>query len=169
MAILEATYYYAACDGCGHNITADGEYSAWGDAGAALDDVTNGDGFVASAGGVTVVLCADCAAEYRSPLPDEEWDALADEEPAAVTRAAAWATARKTAVDERRAATLAQGYPTLAQVAAADQRQLLAWSRFLPSPTDENRQVLDAILLRSRELRTADPAAFTAASKAVGW
>lgn len=62
-----------------------------------------------------------------------------------------------------------QGYPTMEQVDAAGLDTLVGWSRNLPSPNDANRPTLERILARQAELRAADPAAFTRASKNVGW
>lgn len=58
-------------------------------------------------------------------------------------------------------------WPTPAEVEAADMRQLLAWVRYLPSPGDVDRPVLDRIVVRLREKRVADPAGYTAASKSL--
>lgn len=60
-------------------------------------------------------------------------------------------------------------WPTLEEVEAADVRQLLSWNRFLPSPTDEERPAADRVFKRLGELKAADPAAFVAASKDLGW
>lgn len=61
------------------------------------------------------------------------------------------------------------GWPTMAEVEQADVRQLLGWNRFLPSPTDEERPAATRAFERLGELQEADPAAFTAASKDLGW
>ena len=61
-------------------------------------------------------------------------------------------------------------YPTVEQVNAADQRQLLSWTRFLPSPSDDAQiEVLNVAMDRQAELREANPAEFVAASKSLGW
>lgn len=64
---------------------------------------------------------------------------------------------------------MSRGYPTMEQVEAAGQGALMSWSRFLPSPTDENRPVLDRILARQAELREENPGGYVAASKSAGW
>lgn len=59
------------------------------------------------------------------------------------------------------------GYPTLEEVEGADVRQLLAWTRGLPSPDDEHRPILGRILMRLRDERAKDPDAYVAASKSL--
>lgn len=60
-----------------------------------------------------------------------------------------------------------QGYPSAAQVEHADVRQLLGWTRGLPSPIDENRPLLDRIVIRLGEEREKDNGAYVAASKSL--
>jgi hypothetical protein len=62
---------------------------------------------------------------------------------------------------------VSQGYPSPEHVEAADVRSLLGWVRGLPSPTDENRPLLDRILVRLREEREKDNGAYVAASKSL--
>lgn len=59
------------------------------------------------------------------------------------------------------------GYPTAEQVEAADVRQLLGWTRGLPSPDDESRPTLDRILVRLAAEREKDNGAYVAASKSL--
>lgn len=61
-----------------------------------------------------------------------------------------------------------QGYPTMDEVHAAGAMQLMRWSRHLPSPNDDNRETMEAILKRQEIMRTIDPTGYTRASKAVG-
>ena len=56
-------------------------------------------------------------------------------------------------------------YPTMAQVESADRVQLLRWTRFLPSPSDEKRKVLNRILARQQATGGITPEI----SKQVGW
>ena len=61
-------------------------------------------------------------------------------------------------------------YPTLAQVESASLTDLVRWQRFLPSPIDENqRAAIERVGRRIAAQRANDPAAFTAASKTVGY
>ena len=62
-----------------------------------------------------------------------------------------------------------QGYPSLADVEQADQTQLIRWVRYLPSPDDDNRPILERILERQAKLREGDQAGYIQASKDVGW
>lgn len=57
-------------------------------------------------------------------------------------------------------------YPTMEQVEAASAVELVGWLRFLPSPTDEQRPVLERIIERRNALPADER---VAASKAVGW
>lgn len=57
-------------------------------------------------------------------------------------------------------------YPTMAEVEQADPVSLTRWVRFLPSPDDAQRDIMDAIIKRRQAL--SDPVKI-AASKAVGW
>lgn len=59
------------------------------------------------------------------------------------------------------------GYPTMDEVEGADLRQLLAWTRGLPSPDDEHRPILERILKRLGEEREKDPGGYVAASKSL--
>lgn len=59
-----------------------------------------------------------------------------------------------------------RSYPTLAEVEQASVDQLVAWNRYLPSPSDASRPVLERIIERLGEARQEDR---VAASKAVGW
>jgi hypothetical protein len=61
-------------------------------------------------------------------------------------------------------------FPTLEQVEAADVEQVLRWNRKLPNcESDAELEVVNRNFQRLGELQKADPEAFTAASKAVGW
>lgn len=64
---------------------------------------------------------------------------------------------------------MSQGYPTRRQVEVAGLIGLTGWLRWLPSPNDENREIMDLIVRRHGELKAADPAAAVHASKVVGW
>lgn len=57
-------------------------------------------------------------------------------------------------------------YPTLEAVDQADAVQIVGWYRFLPSPTDDKRPIMDRIVERFQAL---DPEERTRASKQVGW
>ena len=68
MSIKEVTYYQIECDepNC-ERCTGDGEFSAWGDAGAALDDWRDGDGVFTEDGRTFCEehrppVCVDCDA-----------------------------------------------------------------------------------------------------------
>lgn len=51
-----------------------------------------------------------------------------------------------------------------------DVETCLRWHRFLPPPFDEVKiEVIDAVVERFSELRKADPAGYTEASKRLGW
>lgn len=62
-------------------------------------------------------------------------------------------------------------YPTRAEVEAADDVEvLLRWNRFLGPPSNaEQVDVIKAVVARLAILRQQDSAAFTAASKRLGW
>lgn len=64
---------------------------------------------------------------------------------------------------------MSQSYPTMDQVEKAEIFSLTTWIRFLPSPSDENRPVMERIVERFREIKRADPGAVVAASKEVDW
>lgn len=65
---------------------------------------------------------------------------------------------------------MADGYPTTGTVEAADVEELLRWTRFLPSPRDDDQvALLHLISKRLGEERTKDNAAYVAASKRIGW
>lgn len=57
-------------------------------------------------------------------------------------------------------------YPTIEQVDAASAEDVVRWVRFLPSPNDEQRPIMDRIVKRNRELPDEER---VKASKAVGW
>lgn len=57
-------------------------------------------------------------------------------------------------------------YPTVAEVEQAGAVALQRWVRLLPSPTDEQRDVMDLIVRRYRQLPSGDR---IEASKSVGW
>lgn len=57
-------------------------------------------------------------------------------------------------------------YPTLEQVDEADAVTIVGWYRFLPSPTDDKRPIMDRIVARFQALPQEER---TAASKQVGW
>jgi len=56
-------------------------------------------------------------------------------------------------------------YPTLAQVATADREQLARWSRFLPSPSPAESEIIHAIMDRFTALGGFTPEL----SKQIGW
>ena len=56
-------------------------------------------------------------------------------------------------------------YPTMAEVEAATRYQLLRWTRYLPSPDDEHRPILERIMARQKETGGITPEL----SKKVGW
>lgn len=58
------------------------------------------------------------------------------------------------------------GYPTLEQVGNADVYNITRWLRFLPSPVDEDRPVMDAIIAKRGTFTDAER---VRASKDVGW
>ncbi len=62
-------------------------------------------------------------------------------------------------------------WPTLEEVEGCDDVEtVLRWNRFLPSPIDgEQATVIGVVVTRLRNLRKADPSAFTRASKKLGW
>lgn len=61
-------------------------------------------------------------------------------------------------------------YPTLNEVEKANVEQTLRWNRFLSSPNDQNEvDIISRILERLKDLRSADEAAYVAASKRIGW
>ena len=61
-------------------------------------------------------------------------------------------------------------YPTLEQVEKAGVEELLRWNRYLPSPMDDHQvAVLERAIVLLDVRRTEDPAAYTAASKRIGW
>lgn len=61
-------------------------------------------------------------------------------------------------------------FPTIEQIEAADVEQVLRWNRTLPNcETQEELAVVNRNFERLGELQKADPVAFVAASKAVGW
>lgn len=62
-------------------------------------------------------------------------------------------------------------YPTLKEVEdCTSVERCLEWHRFLPSPQNEEQvAVINAEVAKLAELRKADPAAFTRASKNLGW
>lgn len=62
-----------------------------------------------------------------------------------------------------------QGYPKMWEVEQAGQQQLMRWARHLPSPNDDNREIMDAILARQSALRAVNPDGYTQASKDVGF
>lgn len=62
-----------------------------------------------------------------------------------------------------------QGYPPMWEVAQAGQEQLMRWTRYLPSPNDDNRLVMEFILKRQTELKKSNPLGHVAASKRVGF
>lgn len=65
---------------------------------------------------------------------------------------------------------MSAGFPTLAQVEAAGVEQVLRWNRFMPLPqSDDDIVVIVAVVDRLGKLREQNPAAFTAASKNIGW
>lgn len=66
---------------------------------------------------------------------------------------------------------MSAGFPTVEQVqAATDVERVLRWNRFLPRPReDSDVAVLSAVVDRLAELREQDPAAYTEASKSIGW
>ncbi len=56
-------------------------------------------------------------------------------------------------------------YPTMIAVEVADRVQLLRWSRYLSSPDEHQRPIMDRICKRQQESGGVTPAL----SKAVGW
>lgn len=65
---------------------------------------------------------------------------------------------------------MSAGFPTVEQVQAADIVQVFRWHRFLPTPKDDDDvEVLRVNMDRLTKLRAEDPAAYTAASKEIGW
>jgi hypothetical protein len=56
-------------------------------------------------------------------------------------------------------------YPTMDQVNLASRVQICTWYRFLPSPDDEHRPILERIIERFKELGGFTPEI----SKRVGW
>lgn len=89
--IQEVTMYSAICDGCGENLTARGDYSAWADPDVAAERAVDDDGFVCDG----FVLCSDCINPYWSALDDAPWDALYDKEPEAVAALKKWLAEKK--------------------------------------------------------------------------
>lgn len=60
-------------------------------------------------------------------------------------------------------------YPTSDEIERAGLETLVVWNRYLPSPTDEQRPILERIVARYRDLAEQDPAAAVRASRRVGW
>lgn len=60
-------------------------------------------------------------------------------------------------------------YPTLNEVQNGGPIELQRWMRFLPSPTDEQRSIMELIVDRYLEMKQKDPGAMVTASKAVGF
>lgn len=62
-------------------------------------------------------------------------------------------------------------WPTLGEVESSTSvESVLSWNRFLPSPrNDQQVKIIDAVIAKLTTLRAADPGAFTAASKNLGW
>ena len=64
---------------------------------------------------------------------------------------------------------MTRGYPTFEEVERAGIYALTSWMRFLPSPDDEARPILDLIMERYKDVKASDRAAAIQASKDVGW
>lgn len=96
MPIVEVTYYQAVCDGCGTNMTesAGSDFSAWSDAGIALDEVGDGWGWT---DGENLIACPGCLGAYMVTLGDVEEDRVDRREFWAVAAFRGWLKRRLSA------------------------------------------------------------------------
>jgi hypothetical protein len=93
--IESAPFYFAICDGCGKNITEQGEHAAWSARDVAEDEVGDSGGAVCG----ELVVCDTCTSAFLAASPEDEWDdrydALRDETRPAAEALRAFITERR--------------------------------------------------------------------------
>jgi hypothetical protein len=99
--------------------------------------------------------------------PGDDWPELHDSYAEVIEKLRRTDPARSATIKPRRDdMTTEPPYPTMDEVERADAVSLTRWVRYLPSPTDAQRDIMDRIIARRQALSDGDK---IAASKEVGW